>query len=145
MKIVIHEDPLLEETEIVINCRSADTEVLRLLASLRAYEKKLTGLKDGKTYLLESSQVFYIDTVDKRTFLYTRSAVYETPLRLYELEERLAANDFFRASKSCVINLRAIRSLAPDFGGRLEVTLENGERLSISRQYAAAIKIRLGL
>ena len=34
--------------------------------------------------------MLYIESVDKRTFLYTEESVYETPLRLYELEERLA-------------------------------------------------------
>lgn len=145
MKITINEIPELAETEIVINCREADAQALAILATLRAYDKKLTGNRDGKTYLLDAANILYFDTADKRTFLYTAADVYETPLRLYEIEERLAGQDFFRSSKSSVINLRKVQSLRPDFGGRLEITMENGERQSVSRQYAAAIKERLGL
>ena len=71
--------------------------------------------------------------------------MYETPLRLYELEERLAPRDFVRASKSAVVNFSRVQSIRPDLGGRLQLTLENGERLGVSRQYAPAIKEKLGL
>lgn len=145
MKITINEDGACGETEVVITCRKADGEILRMLASLRAYDRKLTGLREGKTFLIDADRVLYFDTADKRTFLYTGTEVYESPLKLYEIEERLAGGGFVRASKSSVVNLRKIASLMPDFGGRLEITMENGERRSISRQYAAVIKEKLGL
>lgn len=145
MKIVIHENPAMAETEIVINCPAADETILRMIAGLQAYDQKLTGLKDGRTFLLEAADVLYFDTADKRTFLYTRNDVYETSLRLYEAEERLAGFNFFRVSKSMVVNLKKIKSLKPDFGGRLEITLENNERCNVSRQYASVIKKQLGL
>ncbi|MFZ2537468.1 MAG: LytTR family DNA-binding domain-containing protein [Oscillospiraceae bacterium] len=145
MKITINENSSLSDTEIIINCKSADENVLKIIASLRVYEHKLTGTKDNKTYIIDSDKVLYCDTVDKKTFIYTQNEVYETQLRLYELEEKLSSNDFFRASKSTVINLAKIKSFMPDFGGRLEVTLDNGERLNISRQYVPYIKQKLSL
>ncbi len=35
-------------------------------------------------------EILYIDTVDRKTFCYTNGAVYESALRLYELEDRLS-------------------------------------------------------
>ena len=70
--------------------------------------------------------------------------MYETPLRLYELEERLESSDFFRASKSLIINFNQIQSLKPEFGGTMQVTMSNGERLTVSRQYAKSVKEKLG-
>jgi len=89
VKIVINENGLLDETEIIINCRQADEGIMRILAGLRMYDKKITGLRDGQTFLLNASDIFYAETVDRKTFLYTAKQVYETPLSLYELEERL--------------------------------------------------------
>ena len=66
-------------------------------------------------------------------------------LRLYELEERFAGEGFVRASKAVVINLDRLRSLRPDFGGRLILTMDNGEKLFASRQYAGYVKKRLGI
>ena len=107
-------------------------------------DKKLTGHKENRTYLLDVNQILYIDTVEKKTFLYTEQEVYETPLRLYELEERLESCDFFRASKSSIINFNQIESLKPEFGGTMQVMMSNGERLNVSRQYAKVIKEKLG-
>ncbi len=145
MKLSIEEREDLPETEVIIRCCRTDPQILKMIATLRAFDQKLTGLRDGRTFLLDAKDVLYIDTADKKTFLYTAKEVYETPLRLYELEERLAAQDFFRASKSSVVNFNAIRSLRPDFGGRMELTMENGERLNVSRQYVPVIREKLGL
>ena len=145
MQIKIEEDPAVEDVQVVVRCRQADSKVQRLLGLLRAMDDKLVGEQGGQAFLLEPSRVLYIDTVDRRTFFYTGEGVYETPLRLYELEERLAGRDFFRASKSTIVNFEAIRSLRPDLGGRLRLTMRNGEAVYVSRQYAPALKKRLGM
>ena len=92
-----------------------------------------------------AADVLYADTADKKTFLYTADAVYETPLRLYELEEQLAARDFVRAGKSVLLNFAHVAALRPDFGGRMRVTMSNGEVVVASRQYVPALKAKLGL
>ena len=144
MKITIQENEHQDETEIVIHCRKADNQVLRVVAALSSLDKKLTGTKDGRTFVLDSANILYFDSVDKKTFVYTESEVLEISLRLYELEERLP-HDFFRASKSAIINISKIESILPDFGGRMEVTLITGEKLMVSRQYAHDLKMKLAL
>ena len=91
MNIRICEDPACADIEVVVRCRQLDDTVLSLLARLRVYDAKLTGERDGATYVLAAADVLYADTADKKTFLYTADAVYETPLRLYELEEQLGS------------------------------------------------------
>ena len=145
MKITINENANLNETEIIINCRQVDEEIMRICAGLRVFDKKVTGLHNGQTFILSTSDILYAETVDRRTFLYTAGGVYETPLKLYELEERLAGEDFIRAGKSCVLNFAKVKSLRGDFGGRMLCTLENGEMIAVSRQYAVAIKQKLGI
>lgn len=145
MKIIINEKTEIDETEVIINCRQADEQILRICAGLRVLDKKVTGLLDGQTFLLNASDIYYIETVDRKTFLYTAGQVYETPLRLYELEERLAGEDFIRASKSSILNFGRVKSLRGDWGGRLLCTLENGETVTVSRQYAVVIKQKLDI
>lgn len=145
MRISIEEGEQYAETEILIRCRKTDPELVKLISLLQVFDRKLTGIREGQTFLLEAADILYIDTADKKTFLYTAGEVYETPLRLYELEERLATSDFFRASKSSIINFNGIRSLRPDFGGRMFATMVNGEQLVISRQYVPYVKQKLGL
>ncbi len=140
MKIIINETEAADETEIIVNCRHVDEQILRICAGLRMFDKKVTGFSDGQTFLLNASDIFYIETVDRKTFLYAAEKVYETPLKLYELEERLSGDDFIRATKSSLLNFGRVASLRQDLGGRMLCALENGETVVVSRQYAAAIK-----
>ena len=144
MKININIDGSYKETEITINCAAMSEELKKVIAGLRALDFKLTGTRNGQTYILDAAKILYIDTVDKGTFLYTKAEVYESSLRLYELEEMLSARDFFRAGKSSIINFAKIKSLKSDIDGRIIVVMENNEKLIVSKQYAPFIKNKLG-
>lgn len=145
MKVTVEEQPGLTEPEVVIRCGRMDQRVSRLAELLRLSVARLTGEKDGQTCILDEDDVLYIDTVDRGTFLYTADGVYESRLRLYELEEQLAPRDFVRVSKSAIVNFDQVRSLRPDLGGRLRLTLSNGEVVVANRQYVPAIRKKLGL
>ena len=143
IKIKIREG--FPDIEIIINCPQVSDEVHKIKAILRSYDKKLSGERDGQTYMIERRDVLYFESVDKRCFIYTADDTYETSLKLYEIEEYMSEMGFFRSSKSQIINLLKITSLCPDFGGRIEVVMGNGEKLIVSRQYAKLLKERLGL
>ncbi len=145
MKITVEEHPGLAQTEVVIRCPRLDAGTTRLVELLQLSNARLTGEREGVTCLLDAGQVLYIDTVDRGTFLYTGEGVYETRLRLYELEEQLAGREFVRASRSTLVNFAQVRSLRPELGGRLRLTMANGEIVIANRQYVPAIKAKLGL
>lgn len=145
MKITIDETPSQSETEVIIKCNAVDEDIQRIIAMLKASDEKILGIANGVTHLVEPRDIFYFESVDKKTFIYTKGQVLETHFRLYELEEKLIKYDFFRASKSTIINISKIKKLSPRFNGRLDVLLENDEKLVISRQYVPVIKEILGL
>lgn len=145
MKVTVEERPDLDQIEVIVRCKRMDAQTARLIELLRLSDARLTGEKDGETCILDGTEVLYIDTVDRGTFLYTAAGVYETRLRLYELEEQLAGWDFIRVSKSVIVNFGQVRSLRPDFGGRMRLTMSNGEIVMANRQYVSAIKKKLGL
>ena len=111
----------------------------------KSYDRPFAAIRDGETFLLDVSEIIYIEAVERKTFVYTKDGVYESGLRLYELEEQLEECGFFRVSKSCLVQLRSIRSLKSDINRRIRVTLDNGEVIIASRQYAEGIKRRLGI
>ncbi|MCM1150055.1 MAG: LytTR family transcriptional regulator DNA-binding domain-containing protein [Butyricicoccus sp.] len=143
MKITLNQSGAFAETEVIINCPGVDEDILRLVAMLRVYQKKLVGILDGEQHLLDVRDILYIDTADKKTFLYTQGAVYESALRLYELADALRELDFMRAGRSVIINFRRILSIRPELGGRMLLTMDNGEQLYVSRQYAGEMKEKL--
>ena len=143
MKIVINTDERCAETEITIRCGRLSDDIEKIITAIRMLDMKLIGNRNGRQHLLETSDVTYIETTDKRTFLYTLTGVYETPFRLYELEAKIADMDFLRASKNCLVNINHIQSIEPDFDRRLVLTMEKGIKLMVSRQYSVTVKQKL--
>jgi len=144
MIIKINIDEKYAETEITINCGAMNDELEKVIATLRVLDCKLTGTLNNQTHILDASRILYIDTTDGKTFFYTENDVYETSLRLYELEQRLPTNVFFRAGKSSIINFDKIKALKSDIDGKIIVTMENDEKLIVSRQYTSYVKNKLG-
>lgn len=145
MRITIDEQSGARDIEVTIVCPRADRRVLDMVARLRMLDRKVTGTADGRTRVLSAEEVLFVESVDKRTFIYTKDEVLETGLRLYEMEERLADCEFMRVAKGCIVNFRAITALRPDINGRIVATLLNKDQVVISRQYAPAVKAKLGL
>jgi len=131
--------------EVVIRCHKVTEDIRKLESLLYSYAKKISCTKDGITHLVDTGDVLYFESVDKQAFLYTESDIYELSLKLYEIEEMLSDIGFIRSAKSQVLNIHKIASLRPDFGSRIEVTMQGGERLIVSRQYAKLLKERLGI
>ena len=143
MKITIKTDDRCTETEITVICNRISDDIEKLLAAVQMLDMKLTGRKDGKQYILEAADIMYIESTDKRSFLYTTADVYESPFRLYELEEKLSGRDFLRASKNCLFNINHVQSIEPDLDRRLILSMERGLKVVVSRQYSGAVKEKL--
>jgi DNA-binding LytR/AlgR family response regulator len=145
MKIVIEETNPGEEDQIIIRCRELDENLLKLISELKMGQKKLAGSKDGNITMIDPQNVYYFEGVDNKVFLYCKQSVYETKLKLYEIEEDYRNTSFFRASKSVILNITKIKSISPAYSGRFEALLYNGEKVVISRQYVPELKKKLGL
>ena len=144
MKILIEESPDNQDTELIIKCKSLNDEVKRIIELIKLSDEKIIGFLNGESYVVDPIKILYFESVDKKTFMYTEDKVYEISLRLYELEEKMSKYDFFRSSKSTIINISRIKKLSHKFNGKLEATLDNDEKLLISRQYVSVIKEILG-
>lgn len=145
MKIIINVDEKINETEIMINCNQLTSDVENIIATLRILNQQMTVMRDGENYLLDVSRISYIEALERKTFVYTEDAIYESKLKLYEMEERLCQSGFFRVSKSCLVHLKFIKSIKNDVERKLRLTMKNGEQIMVSRQYAEEMKKRLGV
>lgn len=140
MKIHIQERPEQREIQVTILCPQADGHVRRLCQALEAADAKLVCRQGQQVFSLDTRQLLYAESLEGKTFLYTEDQVFQTKDPLYALEEALERRSFFRASKSVLINLTRVQALRPEMGGRLLATMDNQEKLLVSRRYARAIK-----
>lgn len=145
MKITINIDENVSETEITINCNQLTDEIENIMATLRILNQQMLVSKEEETHLIDVGKISYVEALERRTFVYTQEDVFESKLKLYEMEEKLCRLGFFRISKSCLVNLKFIKTIRNDVERRLRLTLKNGEQIMVSRQYAEEIKKRLGV
>ena len=87
--------------------------------------------------------VFYIESVDKRTFIYTKEKVYRSEKRLYQLENELKEYDFVKVSRTCLVNINELVHIKTLSNSRLEAELTNGEKIIVSRTYIPEIKRKI--
>ena len=145
MKIEIDIDERYSDTEVVIRAKRLTRDVEKLVALMRMIDMQV-GVRQGEeTYLLDAEKILYVETVDRRTFVYTEKETYESELKLYEIEQELLEHDFLRISKQAIVNIRAIKSLRADIDRKIRVTLKNGEQIVVSRMYSDELRRKLGL
>ena len=146
MKITVVHDRQAGENELVLHCGELDEECLYILSLLEQRNRRLAVLGAGRAELryLTPGDALYAESVDGKTFVYLKDEVCECPLALFELEARFADAGFVRISKGSVVNLYRVRSLKSGLSGRIEITVDSGEHLIVSRRYAATVRARLG-
>lgn len=101
-------------------------------------------IREGETVMLKTDRIYYMESVDGRTYVYTKDECFETKYRLYELDELLNRN-FLRSAKAMIINIRKINSVRSELYGRMTAELLNGETVVIARSYVRELKERLGI
>lgn len=144
-KIKITQVSIDREEEVIINCHEINDEVLELVGKLKKADSVLLAVKDNQVYRLSVNNIYYIESIDNKTFVYTKDDVYESKQRLYEIENQFINTKLFRCSKSMILNLGKILSVSPSVNGRFEAKLSNNENVIISRQYVPNLKKRLGM
>lgn len=145
MKILIEEPGAGEDDQIIIRCRQMSKELLQFINNLKTQKPNIVGLNGNDIHRLDLDDIYYFEAVDNKVFIYCREKVFESKYKLYEVETLLSGSDFLRVSKSVILNLPRITFLSPAYSGRLEASLDNGEKIIISRQYVPDLKKKLML
>ncbi len=103
-------------------------------------------LKDGdRIWFVELGQVRLFESADNYTQVHLEG---ESPMilrSLNELEERLDPEVFFRANRSQIVNLTAVRAIHSWFGGRLMAEVQGGHEVVMSRRRAREFRDRMSV
>ncbi|MFH5834451.1 MAG: LytTR family transcriptional regulator [Clostridia bacterium] len=140
MKVKIRKISEKADECLTIEC----VEITPDVESIRSYALSrgtvLTGRISERYYQFSLASVLYFEAVDEKVFAYTKTKTYELKSRLYELEDAYKDKMFIRCSKSFLLNLMKLESIAPALNGRFYAHMKNGEKIIISRQYVPLIK-----
>lgn len=145
MKIEIDVDEKYKDVALQIKAPKLTQDIEKIISLMRMINMQIAVKKGEETVILDMDRILYIESVDRNTFVYTDNESYEIDLRLYEVEQQFVEQEFFRISKSCIINLKKIKSLKADINRKIRITLINGEQIIVSRNYADELRRRLGV
>ena len=100
----------------------------------------------GSAYrVVQAQDVLYFVSEDGTTKVFAGDQHYWMPPTLNDLESRLDAARFFRISRAAIVNLDAVREVAPTIGGHGEVTLKDGSKHEVSRRRFKELTEKLGI
>ena len=140
--LIIDECEDYKKVKITIKCPKIDNRLAHLIEQIKQYEITLTGRKNDSIYSLAANDLYYIESVDNKSFLYDQKEVYESGIKLYEFEHLVEGTNFIRISKNLIVNTSYIESVRALFNGKFEATLTNGEKVIVNRHYVKAFKMK---
>ena len=147
MKVRIQIDPTLKESYAQLNISKLTPSLEAVIKILEneGQQVPLTGLKDGKIFVIDPNSVEIIRTEGRELILYNRKKEkYVITKPLYELQNTLS-DDFIRISKSAIVNIKFIDHVSATFNGTMDIVMKNGIDEIITRSYRGDFKKRLGV
>ena len=114
MKLNIIRDPGCREAEVTLRHAPGDPTARRLARCLNQFSLILDGWDGEECCRVSARDILYLETVDRKTFLYLERKILRSRESLAALERRLEGTAFTRVSKNCLLNtdrLRSVRAL----------------------------------
>ena len=143
MIIKLEEKLTHQDIEVLIKYARMNNTVKKLISLIKSVEGTVKCNSEQREIWVNASDIYYIESVDKKTFVYCEKEVYRTEFRLYQLIDELAPSGFVQISKACLVNINVLESIRPLLNSRLEATLSNGERINVTRKYVSAVRAKL--
>lgn len=106
MKLTIHQNKELKEEEIVIHCIRMDKRLQKLCNYIRQFTFSVGGENEGKQYQLAPEEIYYIDSVDSKSFLYDAAQSYFCRQTLTALESQLKNGEYLLISRNYIEALK---------------------------------------
>jgi len=129
-----------ESLQVTVTYPVMNQHVEQLIKRIKSMDIKIIGELEGKNTCVAIEEIYYIESLERKTFIYTQNQVFKTSKKLYILLEELGPFGFLQVSKSCLININVLDHVRTLFNSRLEATLTNGEKIIIARTYIPAVK-----
>ena len=133
----------LNDVELEIRYPEMTERISKMIQLIRQYDFVIEGFEDDKVYQIPLEQVYYIETSDRRTFIYLDQIVYESRKTIQAIETLLEGSTMVRIGKSILLNISMLKSVKPYPNHRIIVELINGEHLVVSRKYIVSLKERI--
>jgi len=139
MKLTARKDITLDDDYVDVRYRQLTPAIHQIFQLCEDSNSILLCEKDNTTYKIDVNDVLYIETVDRKSCVYTKDEIYTIPTSLSQLEENLASKHFVRISRMALLNIYQVNSVSNGLEFRLTAEMINGEKIIINRSYRNAL------
>ena len=140
MKLTARKDITLDDDYVDVRYRELTPSIYQIFQLCENTSAVLLCEKDDTTYKVDVNDILYIETVDRKSYVYTNDEVLFSPTPLSQLEEELTGKHFVRISRVMIVNIFKIRTISSRLNYRLTAEMSNGEKVLISRHYRSALE-----
>ena len=145
MKFTVEIDENLTEPVVIVRCKELTPEIMAMQKAVTSYgggKEQLALTKGDIEYFIDPSEVLFFETDTGAVNVHTVDNVYQTRLKLYELENMFPTS-FMRVSKSAIVNVNRIFSITKGLSG-CSLSFQNTvKQLYVSRMYYKPLRDRL--
>ena len=109
-----------------------------LLTEIQAPTKPIERLaikSGGRIVVVKTADIAWIESAHNYVEIHDDKQAHLLRESIGSIETRLPSDKFVRISRSVIVNVDRVKELEPLFGGEYTVTLQNGQRVTLSRRY----------
>ncbi|MCR5226577.1 MAG: LytTR family transcriptional regulator DNA-binding domain-containing protein [Eubacterium sp.] len=132
----IKEKPLT----VIIEYPEYNDSVSNLVKKIKSLDVEFSANLDGRQVRIGLSDVYYIENVERKLFIYTAKEVYRLDATMSEIDAMAIDTDLVRISRTCIMNTDHLKKIRQVKNSHLEAVLDNDEMLIVSRKYLKDIK-----
>lgn len=117
-----------------------DEQAKRVLDKVYQLDVHFVGKMDDKVLQIGLDDIYYFETVERKIFIYTKKEVFQLQGTLMDIERLMSDSGLVRVSRTCIINTDHLQEIRQLKNSRLEATMDNDEKIIVSRKYLRDIK-----
>ena len=111
-----------------------------LVRKIGMMDISFVGRIDEKSVNIGLSDIYYIENVEIKLFIYTKDNVYRFDGSMADIEKRMIDTGLVRISRTCIMNTDYLKEIKQIRNSHLEAVMDNDEKLIVSRKYLPDIK-----
>lgn len=140
MILKLEQNAAQNEIEVIIKYPQKNKVVERIVSLVKSVDMKIPCYSGDISKFINTSDIYYIESVDKKTIVCCENENYQIKDRLYQIYDKLKSFGFIRINKYCILNINKLDNIKTLANSHLEAVLTNGKCLYVTRNFLANIK-----
>ena len=125
---------------VIIEYPEWNRSVDNLVRKIGRMDTSLIAKNDDGSVKISVLDIYYIENVERKLFIYTKDEVFRFEGSMADLENDAYDLGLVRITRTCIMNIEHLKEVRQIRNSHLEAVMDNDERLIVSRKYLPEIK-----